>query len=441
MIERLTWGRAQIDALQAEALRRLLRYATAHSSWHAARLRHVDIESSSFRLDDLLTMNKRDLMENWDEIVTVPGATRSGAEQHLKNTVDEQYLWGDHVLMASGGTGGSPGLFLYDWNGLALNFASLSRTIMDVVGRQFGGRPLRIASIGAGVSAHGSYIMARIFSDPANTIANYPVWETPELLFPALNAFDPELMFCTSSYSLQLLAGHRAGTLRIDPKLIFFGSEHLTQAAHAAVCAAWPNTLVVTCWGTTEAAGTFACPLGDGFHVSEDLVILEPRNEHDAPCEPGELSHSILLTNLYNMALPLIRYRIDDVFEFDQAPCACGIAFRKVKQVQGRSTERFRYGALSIHALLVELAILEQPEIKEYQILQTRGGVRIRYSAAAAADETRMRERVVRDMRQYGLASPEVEIERVGELARSATGKLQRFVPLSDDRRQTTDDR
>ena len=431
MIKRLAWSRSEIEAFQAEELRRLLAYAAAHSGWHAARLAHIDLDQDTIRLDDVPVMDKADLMAHWDQIVTVPGATRSGAEQHIKNTIDEQYLWGDHVLMASGGTGGSPGLFLYDWKGLALNFASLSRTIMDVMARRYGDRPLRIASIGAGVSAHGSYIMGRIFSDPANRIVSYPLWETPEKLFPALTAFDPELMFCTSSYALQLLAGHREGTLRIAPKLIFFGSEHLTQAAHDAVRATWPNTLAVTCWGTTESAGTFPCPLGDGFHVSEDLVILEARNEHDEPCRPGELSHSILLTNLYNMALPLIRYRIDDVFEFDEAPCPCGIAFRKLKQVHGRSTERFRYRGLSIHASLVELAVLEQPTIKEYQILQTPGGVRIRYSAAAAVDEARMRERVTRDLQEYGLTEPGVEIERVAELVRTGVGKLQRFVPLA----------
>ena len=432
MIDRLRWDRAQIDAFQADALRKVLHHAKAHSPFHAARLAHIDLSVPHIALQQIPTMGKAELMAHWDDIVTTPGATRAQAEEHLRTTMDAQYLWGDTVLLASGGTGGSPGLFVYDFSGFAVNWASMSRSMMaQIVPQLDTSRAFRVASIGAGMSAHGSYVMGRIFSDPGNETTTFPLWETPSRIFPALSALDPHFIFCTSGYALQLLAGHREGSLRIDPQIIFFSSEQLTQTAYAQVRQAWPNTHVFTCWGTTEAAGTFPCTVTGGFHISEDGVVIEPIDEHGEPSQPGAWSHAILLTNLYNMALPLIRYRIDDVFEFADAPCACGVAFRKVAQVHGRNTERFRYGDVSIHANLVELAILEQPIIQEYQIAQTRDGVHIRYSAATAADETRIADRVARDLTEYGLAAPDVRIERVARITRSQAGKLQRFVPLT----------
>jgi phenylacetate-coenzyme A ligase PaaK-like adenylate-forming protein len=41
---------------------------------------------------------------------------------------------------------------------------------------------------------------------------------------------------------------------------------------------------------------------------------VELVDEHDRPVRPGTPSSSILVTNLYNHAQPLIRYRIEDRF-------------------------------------------------------------------------------------------------------------------------------
>ena len=64
-------------------------------------------------------------------------------------------------------------------------------------------------------------------------------------------------------------------------------------------------------WAASESnGGAFCCPAGAGFHIGEDLNIIEPIDEHGNPVPRGQPLAKILLTNLYNRIMPLIRYEI-----------------------------------------------------------------------------------------------------------------------------------
>ena len=437
LIARLSWSRVQIDAYQTGVLRDLLRHAQAHSPWHARRVAHID--ASTATMDDILripTMTKSDLMENWDEIVTVPGATRRGAEEALRSMKDQFYIWGDNVLFASGGTGGQPGLFLYDWTGLALNWGGMCRSIskyLSTLAIRETGKPqqLRTAAVGAEMSAHGSFVVGRILSNPANPTHMLSGWRSIDEVIPKLNAVQPQLLSCYPNLIPALAAAAQAGELRIEPQVIVCGGEHFPETSRELARQTWPQTDILTCWGTSEGGGTFPCPCGDGFHVSEDQVIIEPVDSAGAPIAPGQRSSGIYFTNLYNKALPTIRYYIDDVFEMDDGPCACGSAYRKVRQVHGRNFERFRYGAITVHPVTLQLAVLEQPHILEYQIRQTQRGAHLAYRSKGEVDAARLSSRMREALQSYGLSEPEITIENVALLERTAAGKLKRFVPLT----------
>ena len=61
------------------------------------------------------------------------------------------------------------------------------------------------------------------------------------------------------------------------------------------------------------------------------------------PVPTGVRSDKIFLTNLYNLALPLIRYEITDQLELlRRGGCPCGSAFRRVGDPHGRLDDTFR---------------------------------------------------------------------------------------------------
>ncbi|MAE68161.1 MAG: hypothetical protein CMJ18_28255 [Phycisphaeraceae bacterium] len=64
------------------------------------------------------------------------------------------------------------------------------------------------------------------------------------------------------------------------------------------------------------------CERRDGLHVFEDLFLVEVVR-HGAPVADGELGR-ILVTDLGNHAMPLIRYDIGDAGRLVRERCPCG---------------------------------------------------------------------------------------------------------------------
>src|SRR5688500_12705522 len=88
--DRATWPLDRLWAARDLKLRALLRHAKDHSSWHAERLAAIDPETVSGQdLSMIPVMTKADLMENWDQIVTVPELTLAKAEAHVERMMSE----------------------------------------------------------------------------------------------------------------------------------------------------------------------------------------------------------------------------------------------------------------------------------------------------------------------------------------------------------------
>src|SRR5262245_45305658 len=112
---RLRWSEGERRAAQTAGLRRLLRSALTSSRWHAGRLAGIDPDR--VELEDLVrlpTMRKDDLMEHFDEIVTDRRLTRALVEEHLRTLRDDSYLLGEYHVLASGGSSGRRGVFVFD---------------------------------------------------------------------------------------------------------------------------------------------------------------------------------------------------------------------------------------------------------------------------------------------------------------------------------------
>ncbi len=66
------------------------------------------------------------------------------------------------------------------------------------------------------------------------------------------------------------------------------------------------------------------CAAHTGLHVMAEGLYLEIETP-TGPAKPGEVG-SILVTDLLNVAMPLIRYRIGDMGSWAAGRCSCGAA-------------------------------------------------------------------------------------------------------------------
>ena len=143
-------------------------------------------------------------------------------------------------------------------------------------------------------------------------------------------------------------------------------------------------------WGMSEGGGVgIPCELARS-HLSEDLVIVEPVDEDGLPVAPGERSAKVYLTNLFNRALPLIRYEITDEVTILSEPCPCGSAHRCVADIQGRLDEAFVYDGRRVHPHVFRSALARHAGVVEYQVRQTEHGARVTVRCAARVDLERL---------------------------------------------------
>jgi phenylacetate-CoA ligase len=69
------------------------------------------------------------------------------------------------------------------------------------------------------------------------------------------------------------------------------------------------------------------------MHIMADNLIIELLDDNGKPASSGE----IVVTDLFNYATPLIRYRLKDFAEFSQQGCPCGRELPVLKKIHGRA--------------------------------------------------------------------------------------------------------
>lgn len=433
-LERIEWTPAQIAAEQTRALRELLGVAIKGSSWHRERLRGVRPDSFNLcQLAELPAMTKTDLMSSWDAIVTDPRLSLSLTEGHLEQLTGDAYLLDHFHAVASGGSSGSRGVFVYDWDAWTLAYLGFARiTARDwLADPQLNGHPIVSASVAAEHATHMTSAFAQTFETPGET-HRFPITLPLEEIVSGLNRARPNLLIAYAS-SLALLAHEAtAGRLRIEPRRVIATSEPLLPEVRKLCEEAW-SASVGNWWGTSEGGPTaISCSAGPGMHLSEDLLIVEPVDGAGRPVLAMQPAAKVLLTNLYNHALPLIRYELTDEVTLIDEPCACGSGHRRVCDIEGRLDDCFVYGrGLSVHPLVFRSPLGRRPEVAVYQVRQTVRGAAIAVHTVGPCDLRLLEREIAKDLEGVGLDQPEVSVTRVPELARQASGKLKRFLPLA----------
>jgi phenylacetate-CoA ligase len=127
-------------------------------------------------------------------------------------------------------------------------------------------------------------------------------------------------------------------------------------------------------YGSREA-GNIACECSyhTGLHVMEETTYLEIVDESCQPLQPG-MEGEVLITNLWNYTMPLIRYRIGDRAIWSEQTCLCGRPYGLLEAVTGRSSANFKRadgGVVSPSFFIHFLGVIHnEGGIKKFQIIQ-----------------------------------------------------------------------
>ncbi len=94
-------------------------------------------------------------------------------------------------------------------------------------------------------------------------------------------------------------------------------------------------------YGTREVGLMAAeCDRHAGLHEIGETTILEVVDDHGLEVGPGEVGE-VLVTNLWNYTMPLIRYAVSDDAVWSGERCSCGRPYALLARVVGRTGARF----------------------------------------------------------------------------------------------------
>lgn len=167
------------------------------------------------------------------------------------------------------------------------------------------------------------------------------------------------------------------------------------------------------------------CEAHQGLHVMAEGLYVEVETP-TGPARPGEVG-SVLITDLLNPAMPLIRYRIGDMAAWAPGSCACGRGLPRLEKVAGRVTD-FLVGAdgrLVSGVFLATYVVAQRPSLGQVRLLQERAG-HVVYQLVpgpgfdSAADGDYLR----RATREHLGTAATAEIEPVAEFPVSPSGKF-----------------
>ena len=167
------------------------------------------------------------------------------------------------------------------------------------------------------------------------------------------------------------------------------------------------------------------CERHDGMHMNIDHLVIEFLREDGSRADPGELAH-VVVTDLLNEAMPLIRYDVGDMAAERTGTCACGRGLPLMEGVAGRVADFLKRqdGTMVAGVSLIENSLTKFRGMEQLQIVQdSLASIRLRI-----VPDPDFCERVRADLIDYfaetfpGCA---IHVELVPEIEREPNGKYR----------------
>ena len=177
-----------------------------------------------------------------------------------------------------------------------------------------------------------------------------------------------------------------------------------------------------------EEVGLIAseCEMHEGMHLNIDNLFIEFLKEDGSDCEPGQPGR-IIVTDLINTAMPLIRYQVEDVGVPSARKCSCGRGLPLIQQVMGRTADFLikKDGTRVAGISIIENTLTKIPGIGQMQIIQNsleEIQVKVTPDENYNPETSRI---LIHYLKELFQGPKNVEIELVEEIKSESNGKFR----------------
>jgi phenylacetate-CoA ligase len=253
-----------------------------------------------------------------------------------------------------------------------------------------------------------------------------------ELQLQLLGDLRTQVLCCTPSFAVQIAEAARADGIELALEVGIFGGEMWTPAMRHRLEADL-GIPALNSYGLSEVIGPGVaqeCLVGhDGSHVNEDHFLVEVVDpETGRPVAPGELGE-LVITTLTREAMPLLRYRTNDITSLTAEPCVCGRTTARMAPVVGRRRDALQAAGARFFPSQVETVLVEDPAVAlDYQLVVEDDRVTVHCEPVdAATDHAELAVRLRAAMREALGTDVAIVVEAPGTEPRTP-GKAVRVV-------------
>ncbi|HPD02600.1 MAG: phenylacetate--CoA ligase family protein [Christensenellales bacterium] len=356
-----TMPRSEMEALQSERLRRIVKYAYENVKLYRDKFDKAGIKPSDIKsiadLDKIPFTEKSDFRDNYPYgMVAVP----------MERTAR---------VHASSGTSGKPTVVVYTKDDLDMWSDCMARLIAAV---GVTSRDICQISFGYGLFT-GALGLHQGMEKLGVTVVPASSGNTERQVM-LLRDLGVTALVATPSYALHISEviekmGLDIGEFKLRVGL--FGSEASSPEMHKTIEKRL-KILSTDNYGLSEIIGpgvSGECYIKDGMHINEDHFLPEvvDRDTH-LPLEPGKVGE-LVLTTLTKEGMPVLRYRTKDLTKLNYGVCACGRTTVRMDKLMGRTDDMLIIRGVNVFPSQIEGVLMPIPEIGgSYEIIVRREG-------------------------------------------------------------------
>jgi phenylacetate-CoA ligase len=317
-----------------------------------------------------------DDLRSRDDVDLVPTITKEEIQEHLAGMVSSKYRIEGLIRDMTGGSTGSPMQFYYDKDRDDSRVAAMLRH-NRWAGWDIGDRAAILWGAQRDTRMSGrlrdrirTWIQERRLTLDASALNEVVMAEFAR----ALISYQPSVLLAYAN-TLGLFARYvkAEGIVGIRPGGIICSAEVLTEENRRLIEEVF-GCPVFNRYGSREFAMIASeCEAHQGMHINAENLLVETISE-GCSCtgEDGEL----VITDLRNFAMPMIRYRIRDVGRIKQTSCSCPRGLPVMEVSGGRVTDFLRAtnGNKVSGVVISTYVVTSIPGIRQIQFVQNEPG-------------------------------------------------------------------
>jgi len=349
----------EIKKFQWEKLISILRYASKNVPFYIRLFRRKN-----------LTINKISRYEDFAKYI--PIVDKKIISEELEDFISKERKKENLILNYSSGTTGTPFCFYQDKHFISWAKAHQLRNYHWCKNYSLGDK---IALLwGSEIYFKKKDLLDKISNKFINRIEFNTFFlneNKAKYIIKKLNDFQPHLISTYPSSLMYLIRVIKKYNLKpFKVKAIQTTSEPLLPVMRNAISECFNTTNVFDKYGSRETnVIAHECPLHKGMHINAENNFVE-FIKNGSSIEKEGLGE-IVVTNLNNKAMPLIRYRTGDIAARIDPSCNCGINLPKMSFLKGRKSDIIwtRDNGM-IDSYLFSYVLMKYDIFEQFQVIQ-----------------------------------------------------------------------